>query len=193
MSAEAFLIYPDTDGNESLVFNKVLTDSTDPLCIFEARTEIHEDANGKTVPVLTDLPNWKTFVGIELSTVPKLIGAGSYVESKHIAEREFSFTVSVKGEDIQDTEEITDTLMAQMYNFTPVKFFRIFINPDPTKPLSNPIPKMETLRGYLTGFSDWTQKDGHAYATFSARCPDPEKTTYTYDTTFANIGIKTGL
>jgi hypothetical protein len=194
MSAEVFIIYPAGEGIENTVFNKVLADTPDPYCIFEARTEHYKDVGtGKVLPILMDLPNWKTFVGVELTTVPKLIGAGSYVESKHIAEREFSFTVSVKGEDILDTEEITDTLMAQMYNFAPVKFFRLFLDRNKENPNGNPIKKMEVLEGYLTGFSDWTQMNGYAKATFSARCPNPEKTTYTYNETFEIIGTKIGL
>lgn len=219
MSAEIFMIYPVTEAPtpppqqaepvdpeaptpitplayDAHARNRVLTDIYDSNLIFEARTEVFTDPDTlKTSPILTDLPNWKTFVGIELTTVPKLIGAGSYVESKHIAEREFSFTVSVKGEDILDTEEITDKLMEQMYTFAPVQFYKVFVEIDETRELygGKRIPKVEVLEGYLTGFSDWTQKNGHAYATFSARCPNPEKITNTYNELDELIGSKIGL
>lgn len=149
-------------------------ESIETALIFEAVGDlITNPLTGELLPVLVDLDSWKTFVAMELVTVPKLIGNGSYVESKHVGEREFSFRVSVVGESMARTESAVDNLIKHMLLQLPLKFHRLFLE-------DGLVIRKETLVGYISGFTDWEQVETHAYAGFSVRCPDPDKTTVNY-------------
>lgn len=171
IEAKEWLVILPPEVSNSDAANYVTGERDELPVIFEGVTaKTFDNLTQKELPILTVLEAWKTFVGVELVTVPKLIGAGSYIESKHLAEREFSFTVKVKGENVQDTEETTDNILKYMMKMDSVKFHRFFLQ-------DGEVTKQEILDGYLTGFTGWEQYENHAFATFSARCPDPDKTT----------------
>jgi hypothetical protein len=178
------LIYPD----DSSIFKakpRAESNVAEYVPIFEARTkpftsigENGEFLDGSDGTILTVLDGWDTYVGVELVTVPKLNAPGSYVESRHLAERELAITASILKSSMAKTREVSDAVMTEMLEGTLTgRFVKLFVADFEEDEFGNDVvTKMSMLeRCQITGLSDWTQTEKHAYITISVTCLEPVK------------------
>jgi hypothetical protein len=146
--------------------------------IFEGRTD---KFYGKNDTIMLDyIKEWKASVGVDLVTVPKLNGPGSYVESRHITEKEMGFSCSIMADTGRDAEKVADKILTAMLDGTKVTVFRVMLK-ERSDTFGTYVEKVEQLDGEITGLSDWTPVANHAYMTFSVKFPDPQKKWATYD------------
>src|SRR6478609_7847651 len=67
---------------------------------------------------LIDLKGWDDFSNINLTTVPKLFGNGSYVVSYYLTEREFSVKARVNQTDVKTIRQIFHDIIAKLGTIT---------------------------------------------------------------------------
>jgi hypothetical protein len=172
----------------------VATDSPDatatPLFMNHTTTrkrlrELEEDTGYDNTNYLTVLDGWINYVGLELVTVPKLNGPGSYIESKHVSEREITLTTSVSDSDAEDVEVIVNDLLAVALPMNPVNVFRVLS-------VDSVVRRIELLEGYIGGVSEWDKMENDATLTFSVRCMEPVKLYQEYAEDNSGTVTKTG-
>lgn len=125
-----------------------------------------EYGNGAASDVLTNLEGWDTYANIEIKTEPKMIGAGSYVISTHVGEREITFTAAVES---TNPKAIRNTFAAKLGN-TVTMTRRYFTDGVETY--------KEIMTGYVTSVTGWDRINDHANLAVTVKCVNPYKTTY---------------
>jgi hypothetical protein len=115
--------------------------------------------------ILTELKGWDDG-SVQIVTVPKLFGKGSYVVEKQVPEREVVITFFVI--DAPLVREIRQAIEAKMLTMNPLVLTRTYRGETETR--------TETLAAYLTALNEYTTfSDGAAKFVITALAWDPEK------------------
>lgn len=112
---------------------------------------------------LIDFKGWDDFSNIEINTVPKLFGSGSYVVSKKLKEREFSIKGQVNQPGVRSIREDISIIAEGL---SPITVTRVITG----------LPGSEAVEAFITGL-EWNQEtDDEAEFTISLKSTSAIKT-----------------
>lgn len=132
----------------------------------------YEHYKSDAVNFLTSMSGWDDTSNVEIETEPKLTGAGSYIISQRVAEREIEIEFSHLPTGSGDPKVLANTLRGLMMNFTPLDINRTYREGPST------IKRREVITGAKIIGVKVERVDQHTTITISLLTANPLKNVY---------------
>ena len=126
----------------------------------------YEWNHGPNSTILESMEGWDSTGAVELSTVPALSRAGSYVIGRHVGEREVVATLNIQS--ASNIRTLLQTVKANMLSGNEMTLERVY------RDQAGEEIRREALKGFITNVV-WTRHDINASLAITFKCVNPIK------------------